>query len=220
MADDQSFLSRADLAHLAEKLDLVGDLELELALAATSQANPDAGGIRRPQPGPRAPHNLNIQALIDELNNTLSTTIRDVCEHRAMRHDGGSSCAAMAKWLHRYRAAIGMMEHGPELADELCSIITRCDEMLHRPDSESLIERELSASLVTEANRQVVTAPQVEGFARRTGLLADGLNESRVTYLRKRHGLRGHQDPDTRTWFYRLGDVIAAHQAAAKRPGP
>lgn len=81
----------------------------------------------------------------------------------------------------------------------------------------------MSPQRVEAANRQVVTGPQMEKLAHKLGDIGHGLSRKRVTYLRRRGLLDGWQDHDELLrdgvepeWKYYLGDVLAAHQKAAR----
>jgi hypothetical protein len=213
-ADDLT-VTRAELELLAEKLATVSDLSEEMAIALTGQSrNSDGGlGIRRPQPGSREPYPLHLEALICDLTNELSTTVRHICEVRGLPDTAGG-CASMAKWLIRYRMAIAVMPDGGEIFESLCKVIDRCARAMNQTDDEYVIDQQRWEA----ANRQVVTIAAIEKLAPRIDKLGKGLNARRMRTLCKHAGLTHvSEDPDTGTRFYRLGDVLEAHQRHASR---
>jgi hypothetical protein len=82
----------------------------------------------------------------------------------------------------------------------------------------SEFDHTVSPERVEAANRQLVTAQQVAKLARKLGDQGKGLTYERVRTLRRRAGLNvAYQDEGTGTIFYRLGDVLAAHQKYSRR---
>lgn len=214
---EEGFLSRAEIIHLAEKLSHVSDLEREMAIALTGQTRPRGGGYTRHQkPGSKPPYPLHIADLLDELGNELTTTARDICEHRGLEYDGGSSIAGVAKWISHHRHALAFMAHAAELFEGMCSIIDRCQRAMNHIEAEHVIDH----ARVEAANRQVVTREAMEKLAPKLGEAAKGLTARRVKYMENRGVLdRAGTDPDSGVAFYRLGDVLHAHAVLSASRG-
>ena len=204
-------VSDGELADLADQLARVADIAMNLAIAATGhQSRGDGPG--RSAPASRPPYNVGAQQALDDLCNELGTTVRHICEYRAMPvPDSCSTILGQATWLRHNRIAIGVMSDGREIYDRLDKAITRAARAAGEVEREN---RFIDKAMVEEANRQVVTGRQVERLAHKLGDQAKGITERRVKYLRTKGFLTGTQDPETQTWFYRLGDVLAAHRRA------
>ncbi|UJD21091.1 helix-turn-helix DNA binding domain protein [Gordonia phage Pickett] len=204
-------LSEGELYDLAAKLDTVGVISERLAILATDPMPRlgIAGPHVQSQPSSRPPYNIGAQGLLDELCTAIEKTVRLICEHRNTEPDR-MGVAASAAWLKRNRIAIAMMPKAGAIHRGLIETIDRCAR------SAGLIEHEnrISPAMVAEANRQVVTAVQVEKLGWKLGDQAKGLNKNRVDYLRRSGRLAGTRDPETGTWFYHLGDVLSAHKRA------
>lgn len=183
---DEGFLTRAEVEHLAEKLDHVRDLEREMAIALTGQTRPQAAGgySRHQKPGSRPPYPIHIADLLDELGNELSTTCRDIEETRGHRYDAGCTLVAMADWITEQRFALSFMENGVETFDCLCKIIDRCRAAMGH------ITEDWSAYKVDDARRQALTAYEIEHVAKRLGEQGWGLNRQRVDRLKKAKKIR------------------------------
>ncbi|MDL9944192.1 hypothetical protein QSJ19_01065 [Gordonia sp. ABSL11-1] len=218
---DQFFIQRSEIDYLKGKLEAVVDPDLLDAMYASlapgaSMGSFGAGGGSRQQHS-KPPYAMHVEALIDRLRNDMSTVIRDMCETRKLEYTGGASEREMAEWLIRYRYGLAMMEQAPELFDVLVKVIDKCLRSVNQLEPEYRV----TPNRVKAANRQVVTGPQVEKLARQLGDDGQGLTERRVKYLRNKGLLTGTQDGDSDTWFYYLGDVIAAHKRAkASRARP
>lgn len=84
---------------------------------------------------------------------------------------------------------------------------------LDRPDEAALTDDELAG-----ANRQVLTAYQIDKVVHLLGERGEGLNRRRVEVLDKAGVLRWcTRDRDTGTRFYRLGDILEAHAVHPRR---
>ncbi|AZG43460.1 hypothetical protein [Gordonia insulae] len=211
MTQEKLPVTDGELDELAGKLERVGDMVDRLTIAATDTLarNGVAGPHVQSQPCSRPPYDIGAQDLIDELSNELSTTVRHICEHRKVDPDP-MGLEATAAWLKKHRVAIAVMADGREIFESLRRVLDRCAR------STGTLEREyhVNHKMVIEANRQVVTADQVEKLAHKLGDQAKGLTARRVKHLRERKLLNGSRDVDTGLWFYHLGDVLAAHKRA------
>lgn len=214
MTHDQP-LTTGELDDLARALDhITTDLIDRLAIAATDPwaRSPVTGPHVQTQPCSRPPFAVSAEVTLSALRETLSVTVRAISEHRHTPLPDVATVVQAAAWVRKHRVALSTMIDGRQLVEQLHRAATVAWRSTASSNDDSTLH--MTDAMRRDANRHIVTAPQVEQFARRFGLAADGLTEHRVTNLRRRHGLTGTQDPDTRTWFYRLGDVIAAHEAA------
>lgn len=214
---DDLTVTRAELEILKEKLEQVVDLERRMAIALTdgqSRMSDGGLGIRRPQPGSREPYSIHVDVLLDELQSELTTTVRHICESRGLSYEGSGYPTALSKWLIRYRVAIAVMPDGAEIFEKLCKLVDRCARSMNTTEREYVIDQEM----VNEANRSIVTLSTIEPIARKLGDVGKGLNRDRMRTLTKRGGLaHASEDEDTKTKFYRLGDVLEAHQSYSSR---
>ena len=211
MTADEDFLSRAELAELAEclrKIDL--DLELEAAVMLTEPGHGTGTGIRRPQPGSRPPFNLDLEHVIDQLHRVLAAAIDDMTALRGLTPPADGTLTARAAWIHQYRYALAMIEPGPKHFAALCRWCDRLDRAIRHPEPAYVVDRGKHQAALSS----VLTGPQIEKLAHQLGDRGKGLTERRVKHLRTKHGLIGTQDPETGTWFYKLGDVLEAQRRA------
>lgn len=210
MSDDEDFLSRAELDQLAEalaKIDL--DLELEAAVMLTEPGHGTGAGIRRPQPGSRPPFNLNLEHTCNKLGEVLTAAIQDMVALRGLTPPTGATLTARADWIHQYRYALAMIEPGPRHHKQLCRWCDRLDRAIRRPEPAYVVDRGKHQAALAS----VMTAEQFERTAHKLGDQAKGITARRIKYLRERGYLDGSQDAETKTWFYRVGDILAAHRA-------
>lgn len=213
-ADTTMFLSREDCAQLVEHLREVPDLIEPLALAYLRQSRRglDATTTRRaPQSTP--PVDVEADQLAQDLHNTLTGWIRVVCEQRAMEPPTATTLVGAAKWLDKYVISLAMTEGAVAAFDDITKGIDRVKSRLLMPDVGPLTEDELAS-----ANRQIITAYQIDKVLHLLGSRGEGLNRRRVEVLDKAGALHPcSRDRDTGRRFYRLGDILAAHQVHPRR---
>lgn len=205
---EQVFLTRAEVDLLATKLEHVPDIEAALALALSGQsARVDSEG--RAAPASRPPYPVHLEDVRDELCNELSTTIRLLIEERGLSFDGGQSLAAYAAWLTRNRTALQLVDAGVECFNAICARIDATRRVLGHRDAMLVTEAQVEA-----ANRQWLTASQVEQVARRLGERGHGLNRQRLWRLVEAGKVKpsGSGEP-----VFQLGDVLAAHETTPRR---
>lgn len=211
MSDDEDFLSRAELAQLAEALDKIDlDLELEAAVMLTSPGHNVDAAIRRPQPSSRPPFNLNLEHTLNQLGKALNAAINDMVALRGLTEPAGWTLTARAAWVHQYRYALAMIEPGRRHHKQLCRWCDRLDRAIRRPEPVYVVDRGKHQAALAS----VMTAEQFERTAHKLGEQAKGINARRIKYLRERGYLNGSQDAETKTWFYRVGDILAAQRAS------
>ena len=211
MTAEDDFLSRAELDQLAQslaKIDL--DLELEAAVMLTEPTHGSGAGIRRPQPGSRPPFNLGLEHVIGELSKALDAAIVDMVELRGLTGPKGATLTARAAWCHQYRYALAMIEPGRRHHKQLCRWCDRLDRAIRRPEPVYVVDRGKHQAALAS----VMTAEQFERTAHKLGKQAKNINARRIKYLRERGYLNGSQDAETKTWFYRVGDILAAQRAS------
>jgi len=207
------FLSRAEVDHLAEELSHISDIEREMAIALTGMPARQSSGARRPQPGSRPPYPLHIDAMLIELDTKLGAAVAHVAAARGIDSAGTSgSLAAKAAWLTRYRFALSMMDDAGDTFDALCSVIDRARRMMNHIEPDPI-----SPARVGAANRQLVTAWQVEKLAHKLGERGKGLNRQRISRLMHKGALHPVGGGTADTYLFQLGDVLAAHDASPRR---
>lgn len=165
----------------------------------------------------------------------LLTTVRAICEQRGigyvpvgwlapefigpprpgqqrMQADHVATPLELAAWIDRHVISLAMTEHAGEMFAALIDAMEECARHIDLPDEDHI---EVDQRRVQAANNKVLTAYQIEKIAAKLGEAGRGLNRDRVRYLVRR-GLR-EADRDGTTCFYRLGDVLAAHQRHVSR---
>lgn len=207
MSDD--FLTRYELDTLRDELAKIDlDLEMEAAIMLTEPAHTTDQTPRRPQPGSRPPYNLNLEHVLTKLGAVLDATISDMRLYRGLEYPGGHTLTARAKWVSRYRSALAMFDTGPKHHEKLCTWCDRLDRAVRHPEPEYVID----PTKHQQALASVVTADYFERMAYKLGDQAKGITARRIKYLRERGLLTGTQDAETKNWFYRVGDILAAQR--------
>ncbi len=210
------YLPRDQQKKLREKLDQVPGLVEELSVTITRQARiirPGLGRLKHQKPGSRLPFHLAAAAASTELNNCLEGWVRFTCRNRQIRYTGPRNMLSHANWLKRNIIGLSLIEGSETAYEDIAGRIEDCRLIIDLPpDDEIHIDRDR----VRQANRQVLTAGQVEKIAGKLGALGTGLNKRRVETLNK----GGELHPcaiDDGVKFYRLGDVLDAHHRNARR---
>lgn len=215
---DGFYLDRRGQHELVNLLAGIPTLVEDLSVTLTRQARITRGDLgkthRRKRDG-TLPLHLGAAKASAELHNCLSTWARAVCEQRALDYDGNDDIIGLARWLRRWVIALAMTEGAEESLPDIKAHVSDCRRIVDLPPEDYvLIDRER----VEKANRQVLTAGQVEKVARRLGEVGQGLTKRRVETLARHSRIHpAAVDGDTR--FYRLGDVLDAHKRHARNPG-
>lgn len=204
------YLDRANQTRLTEALGTIPTLADQLAVTVTRQARIQKSGLgkpRRQKPGSRMPFHIGASEAADQLHTTLATWVRHTCEHRQIHYRDGNDLISHARWLRRNMIQLALTEGSEEAYIDIRDSIDECQRQVDLPPDD---EVHIDAERIREANRQVLTAGQVEKIAPRLGALGNGLNKRRVETLVRQRKLRPcAMDGDVR--FYRLGDVLDAH---------
>ncbi|MEV4155431.1 hypothetical protein AB0J48_20615 [Nocardia salmonicida] len=214
MVDTDMFLSRADCNELVAALREIPDLMEPLALAIVrgDRQGLDASTCR-PAPQSKPPIDVAAQAMADDLNNLLGGWVRVVCEHRALEVHCGATILAAAKWLDRNVIAFAMTPGAPDGYRDITRAVKSLQRRLDRPGDGALTDDELVV-----ANRQILTAYQIDKVVHLLGDRGQGLNRRRVEVLDKAGALHPcSRDRDSGTRFYRLGDILEAHAVHPRR---
>lgn len=165
------------------------------------------------QPCSRPPYALGMEVTIHALASELATTIRHICEHRnAEVPDGLNTLPSQAQWLRRNVSALVVLPDGRECAEHLRRAITAAVHAVGAVEQEYRIPKSREEEMIARANRIDVDAAAVARMAHKLGDQACGLNRDRVDYLRRKGFLAGEQVDGK--WWYKLGDVLAAHKRA------
>ncbi|MFV8169845.1 hypothetical protein [Mycolicibacterium peregrinum] len=213
------YLDRASQARLIEALGTIPTLADQLAVTVTRQARiqkSNMGKPRRQKPGSRMPFHIGASEAADQLHTTLATWVRHTCEHRQIHYRDGNDLISLARWLRRNMIQLALTEGSTEAFIDIRDRIDECQRQVDLPPDD---EVHIDQTRIREANRQVLTAGQVEKIAHRLGALGQGLNKRRVETLARNGRLRPCAiDGDVR--FYRLGDVLDAHHRKRERATP
>lgn len=210
------FLDRRSQAELRDKLGTVPHLVEELAITITRQARIQRRGLgspRRQKPGSRLPFHLAASDAADELHNCLVTWTRFVCESRQIVYNGHDDDLSLSRWLRRNMVPLALTEGSEEAYEDICARIDECQRQIDLPPEDQIV---IDRERVAQANRQILTAGQVERIAPKLGPLGEGLNKRRVETLARSKALR-ECAMDGEVKFYRLGDVLDAHHRHATR---
>lgn len=208
------FLSRADCHELVAALREIPDLlePLALAIVRGDRQGLDASTCR-PAPQSKPPIDVAAQAMADDLHNLLTGWVRVVCDQQAMEPPAVDTIPAAAKWLDRNVIALAMTEGAVDAFRSITRAIRALQRRLDRPGDGTLTEDELAG-----ANRQVLTAYQIDKVVHLLGERGEGLSRRRVEVLDKAGALNPcSRDRDTGTRFYRLGEILEAHAVHPRR---
>lgn len=211
---DEFFLHEDEILDLMDKLDLVVtyDLVVEMGWSCDGQARTvDLAGVST-APRSKPPYPIGTVALIGELGNELSTTVRLLEEERGHHYPGPSGITSMAAWLHGKCRDIALLESAAEVHDRIARLVKRSLESVNLGERMQVTESMLDDPTVVW---RWYTAGELGKLGRRFG--DPSLTKRRVENLAARHGLTGYRHPDTRITSYRLDHVLRAHRRAGKR---
>ncbi len=238
-----TYLARHEWEPLRRKLSAVPELVEDLAITLTRCDHIQKPGLGKParrRLESVLPMHIGAADTATELHNCLAGWTRLVCEQRHIDYvpigfvdpdfigplrdnqqrlpDGYDTNAmpVLARWLRTNIPALAMTEGSAEAYDDIASHIDACRRIVDLPADDDII---IDKKRVEKANRQVLTAGQIEKIAPKLGDLGTGLTRKRVTYLRVSGLLKGwinasDADQVSAEWRYHLGDVLAAHQTA------
>lgn len=214
------FLDRKSQAILSEKLAGIPSLVEDLAITITRQARIQRSGLGNPRrakkiDGDRLPFHISAANAADELHNALSTWVRFVCEERQIRYTDHDDDLTLSRWLRKHMISLALTQGSEEAFEDLVGKIDECRRQVDLPPEDEIY---IDQTRIQEANRQVLTAGQVERIACRLGPLGVGLNKRRVETLTKSHRLYPCA-VDGKVEFFKLGDVLDAHHRPDSRPG-
>lgn len=210
----QKPLTEGDLNDLARTLDqITTDLVDRLAIASEPWSRLGISGPHvQSQPCSRPPYNLGAEIILEELRNELTTTVRHMCEHRRIDVPAVNSLVAAAGWIRKHRVAIAVMPDGHDIVRALTRAVDHAVRSVGVVEQEYRIPRHREQEMTARANRIDVDAAAVARMAHKLGDQAKGLNRDRVDFLRRKGYLAGEQVNGK--WWYKLGDVLAAHKRA------
>ncbi|UAW08346.1 helix-turn-helix DNA binding domain protein [Gordonia phage Whitney] len=203
------FLTRAEVDHLAGQLELLPEIEREIAIGLTGQTRMSESNGRS-QPRSRPPYPVHLQVLCDDLKTELVSAVRDICESRTLDYSGADTITGAGKWIHHNRFALQLMESGVETFESLCKVIDRCGRTLGQDDAAPLAPAERD-----RARAAIVTVSTIEAVAKRVG--AQGLTSKRLRLLAKKSAVRPVTTAADGSVLYRLGEVLDAHRDMPKR---
>lgn len=215
MSDQHMFITDAERLEIIDALREIPDLLEPLALAIVRgdrHGLTDSTTRRAPQSTP--PIDYAAQAMAEDVHNLLTGWVRVVCEERALREPDVDSIVQAARWLDRNATALAMSPGAPDAHRTICAAVRRIRQRLRRGD-DTLTDEDIA-----QANRQILTAYQIDKIVPMLGEHGRGLNRRRVELLAKSGELRPcSSDTATGTRFFRLGDILAAHARYPRRGG-
>lgn len=203
---------------LRQKLSGIPDLVEDLAVTITRQARVQKGGLGKPsrsKPESRLPFHIAAAEAADELQNCLATWVRAVCEERQVHYTDHDDVITLARWLRKNVVSLALTQGSEESYADIVERIDHCRHIIDLPPDDDVV---IDRARVDSANKSVVTLATIGGIASRLGDLGQGLNRERLRLLAKRGDVSAvSTDPDTKTKFYRLGDVLHAHHNRDRR---
>ncbi|MGX9669939.1 hypothetical protein [Mycobacterium sp. HM-7] len=212
------YLSRHEQQWLRDKLGELPGLIEDLAVTETRQASiirPGLGKLKHCRPGPQLPFNLEAAEKSTELDRCLAGWVRFVCVHRKIHYTGGRSALSHGNWLKRHITDLALIDGSQTAYKDIAGRILECREVIDLPADDYI---PTDHKRVARANRQVLTAHQIQQVAGRSGHKT--LTVKRIQNMAANGHLRPVKtDPDTGTKFYRLGDALKAHSTTAERKG-
>lgn len=207
--DDTRFLSRRQWEPLRRTLASIPALVEDLAITLTRQdhvGRSDLGKPSKRRPESSLPMNENAADVATELRNCLAGWVRMVIEQRGIEWSGGDDIATLATWLRKNVVALAMTEGSAEAAGDIASHVDAARRIVDLPEGDVVIDK----ARVEAANRQILTAGQIEKIARKLGELGTGLTKNRVHSMVRAGKLKATAKDGT-TMFFALGDVLDAH---------
>lgn len=211
---DHWFVTRAELSTLIDALRTIPALieDLAVTIGRESRTRPGLDELARTAPKSTPPIDLEAWTAGEELRNIMTGWVRLVCETRGLDIPAVNSTVAAARWLHQQAIPFAMTEGSDTAWWDIVSAIDECKRLIDLPTTADVV---IDPDRLKSANNSVLTAYEVEKVAAKLGELGKGLNRDRVRYLAKK-GLKSC-GIDGDTSFYRLGDVLAAHQKHGRK---
>ncbi|MFD4457682.1 hypothetical protein [Nocardia sp. NPDC058480] len=211
---DHLFLSRSELRTLIEALRTIPAIVRDLAvtIARESRTRPGLDETARVAPKSMPPIDLEAWQAGEDLRNVITSWVRLVCETRGLEVPAVNDLLGAAKWLDHQAIPFAMTEGSDSAWWDITAAIDECRRLIDLPTTADVV---IDQDRLRRANNSVLTAYEVEKVAGKLGDLGKGLNRDRVRYLAKK-GLKSC-GVDGDTSFYRLGDVLAAHQKHGRR---
>lgn len=218
MTTTDCYLPRQDQTRLRDKLNLLPSLVEDLAITETRQARilrPGLGKLKHQKPGSSWPFHLEAASAATELDRCLAGWVKFVCVHKQIRYTSSRSVLSHGNWLKRNIPVLAGINGSQDAYPDITGRIIAVQVVIDLPPDDDL---HMDPQRVARANRQVVTAGQIEKIASKLGARGRALTTERIRVLtRNGHVWPIRVDPDTGTKFYRLGDVLEAHAACSQR---
>lgn len=211
------YLDRNGQRGLKEKLDQIPGLVEDLSVTITRQARVaprNSMRLHRHKPESKVPFHIAAADAADELHNCLVTWVRFTCENRQVHYHSREDTLTLSRWLKRNIIGLALCEGSEDSYPDIAHHIDECRKQVDLPPEDIVMD--IDRTRMEHANRQSVTADQIEKIAYKLGALAEGLNKRRVQTLDD----GGRLKPiaiDNGIKFYRLGDVLDAHHRHATR---
>lgn len=210
------YLDRKNQATLRDKLDLIPSLVEDLSITVTRQARISPPGLMKlhaKKYESKLPFHIGAKDASDNLHNCLTTWVRFTCDNRQVHYTSREDTMSLARWLRNNIIGLALCEGSETAAEDIAYRIDECRKQIDLPPEDEI---QIDPTRVRQANRQIVTAGQVDKLATKLGHLGTGLNKRRVETLDKGGALKPCAIDDG-VKFYRLGDVLDAHHRHARR---
>lgn len=210
------YLDRAQQKQLRETLGTIPALVEDLAITITRQARitrPGLGRLKHQKPGSRLPFHIEAASAATELRNCLHGWVNHVTTQRKTPYTGRRDTTTLANWLNRNITILALTPGTETAAKDILERIAYCRTIIDLPPDDEI---HIDTKRITSANRQIVTAGQIDKIAAKLGALGDGLNKRRVETLDRAGKLKPCAIDDG-TRFYRLGDILDAHHRHTRR---
>lgn len=210
-----SYIEKADMSQLSASLYSVRALVIDMLVTEIKWSRISQRGLKSPKRpkrlGATSPLNLAVVEARRELDADITKWVG------AVGKASGESVSRMtlvqkASWLRARLAVLSTIEDAKDAPASVAHYIRVCVSLIDLPPDSVTIDK----GRVAAANRQVVTASQIEVIGRKLGDIGHGLNRARVARLVGRGELT-HCGVDGREHFYYLGEVLDAHFRTPKR---
>lgn len=217
---ETDYLDRYEQAQLRKVLKKIPGLMEDLLNVQTKQARitkPWTAQGRRPKRlGSAIPYNIGASDAADRLHNVLVGWVRVVLDQRGGEPPANAviSCAA---WLARNLESLALCEGSAEAKADIEGAVIAAERVVDIPPDDYVV---IDPQRVEAANKSLVTLATIGAIAARIGPLGEGLNRDRLRLLVKHGDVKADaEDRESGTKFYRLGDVLDAHQKRKVRGG-
>lgn len=214
--EDDYFLPKYDRELLGRTLTRIWPLTERWAMIVTlsrmDRVTKPQGTSRRSKHG-TTPDGVNLAALDDwtDLHAKLVSWVQMVCEDRHLEPPA-DNLLSLAGWLNRHITDLALCEGSGEAPDEIEKAVSACERHIDLPREDPTVDSDDPRVLLAKRQAQTVhvTFMSIEAVCRKMDV-DPVITERRMRYVvRRAHVDASGTDPQTRTKFWRLGDIIEA----------